>query len=80
MKATFDISTTSFETYLPVRASSNEFPTLTATTTVIANLDSSVDVIFQMQKAYNHFIDSGQGWAMLIGFFIGYLVRSLTAS
>ena len=80
MKATFDIPNTSFENYLPVTASSNEFPNLTATATVIAKLDPSLDVIFQMQKAYNNFIDSGQGWALLIGFFLGYFLRSLTAS
>jgi hypothetical protein len=52
---------------------------LTTTATVLANIDPEVDVLFQMQKAFGHFIDSGQGWALLIGFFIGYLFRSLTA-
>ena len=80
MKATFGIPTTSFETYLPATGLANEFPRLTTTATVIANIDPESDVMLQMQKAYNNFIDSGQGWAILIGFFLGYLVRSLTAS
>jgi hypothetical protein len=78
MKAAFEISTANPGIPLPetgLGMSNN----LTTTATVLASIDPQVDVIFQMQKAFNNFIDSGQGWALLIGFFIGYLFRSLTA-
>ena len=78
MKAAFATPTASFETYLPATGVGMAHD-LTMTTTVLAAVDPSVDVIFQMQKGFRHFIDSGQGWALLIGFFIGYLLRSLTA-
>ncbi len=29
--------------------------------------------------AWNNFIESGQVWALLVGIFIGYLFRSITA-
>lgn len=78
MKAAFEISTTNPVIPFPetgLGISNN----LTTTATVLASIDPQVDVILQMQKAFNNFIDSGQGWALLIGFFIGYLFRSLTA-
>jgi hypothetical protein len=78
MKAAFVIPTASNGISFPetgIGMSHN----LTTTATIVANIDPQVDVIFQMQKGFKHFIDSGQGWALLIGFFIGYLFRSLTA-
>jgi hypothetical protein len=33
----------------------------------------------QMQKAWNHFIQTGQVWALLIGLVIGYIIRNLTS-
>lgn len=36
-------------------------------------------VLEQMQKAWNHFVDSGQIWAMIIGIIIGYMFKSLTS-
>lgn len=47
--------------------------------TVLAKVDPELDVIAQMQDAFNNFIDSGQGWALLIGLVLGYLFRSMTA-
>ncbi|NJL83977.1 MAG: hypothetical protein HC890_15495 [Chloroflexaceae bacterium] len=38
-----------------------------------------IDIITQLQDAFNNFIETGQVWALLIGLFLGYLVRSLTA-
>lgn len=47
--------------------------------TVLAVVDRDVDILAQMQDAFNNFIDSGQGWALLIGVFVGYLFRSFTS-
>ena len=38
-----------------------------------------IDVIAQMQDAYNNFIESGQVWALGIGVVIGYIFRAFTA-
>ena len=32
----------------------------------------------QFQQTFNHFVQSGQIWALLIGMILGYLIRSLT--
>lgn len=45
----------------------------------LAAIDEEVDVLLQMQNAWNNFIESGQIWALLIGLVLGYLFRSLTA-
>ncbi|WP_017652048.1 hypothetical protein [Fortiea contorta] len=37
------------------------------------------NVVGQMQKAWNHFIQTGQVWALLIGLIIGYMIRNLTS-
>lgn len=39
-----------------------------------------IDVVADMQKSFNHFVNSGQAWALLIGLFIGYMFRSFTSS
>lgn len=31
------------------------------------------------QNAWNHFIQTGQVWALAIGFIVGYIFRSITA-
>jgi hypothetical protein len=46
---------------------------------VLAKIDKSVDVMAQMQEGFDHFIKSGQVWALLIGFVLGYLFRNFTA-
>lgn len=78
MKTAFDIPTARFETYLPASGMGSGH-NLTVTTTVLAKIDQNVDIMFQMEKSFRHFIDSGQVWALLIGFFIGYALRSFTA-
>lgn len=35
------------------------------------------DVLGQMRKAFQHFIESGQVWALIIGFVFGYGFKSL---
>ena len=37
------------------------------------------DLLGQWQKAFDHFIQSGQVWALLIGIFIGFLLKSMTS-
>ncbi len=45
----------------------------------LAALDSKdVDVIYQAQQAFKHFVETGQVWALLIGFALGYMFKSFT--
>lgn len=37
------------------------------------------DVMGDIQKGFNNFVKTGQVWALLIGVFLGYLIRSMTA-
>jgi hypothetical protein len=37
------------------------------------------DLFSNISRSWDNFIRSGQVWALVIGFFIGYLFRSLTA-
>jgi len=40
----------------------------------------SGDSLFDnFEGAFNHFVQSGQVWALIIGLILGYLLRSLTA-
>ncbi|MFZ9737168.1 MAG: hypothetical protein ACO3EZ_04070 [Prochlorotrichaceae cyanobacterium] len=39
---------------------------------------TDADLVAEFQKAFKHFVDSGQVWAMLIGVIIGYVFRSFT--
>lgn len=52
-------------------------------TTFLAEQDvndiAQIDVVAEMQAAFNHFIQSGQVWALVIGLVLGYLFRSFTA-
>jgi hypothetical protein len=50
----------------------------TQTQAIIAQYVKDPDVLGQMQKSFKHFVDSGQVWAMLIGVFIGYGIKSLS--
>lgn len=45
----------------------------------IAQVIKDPDLLGQWQAAFNRFIESGQVWALLIGIFIGFLVKSLTS-
>jgi hypothetical protein len=47
--------------------------------TTIAQTVKDADLIGQMQTAFNHFIQTGQVWALLIGLVIGYMIRNLTS-
>ena len=47
--------------------------------TVLAQNVTDPDLIGQVQKAWNNFVETGQIWALLIGLVIGYLIRNLTS-
>ncbi|MGB3642441.1 MAG: hypothetical protein WBA39_33390 [Rivularia sp. (in: cyanobacteria)] len=46
---------------------------------VLAQNVTDPDLIGQIEKAWNNFIQTGQIWALLIGLVIGYLIRNLTS-
>ncbi|MBW4585669.1 hypothetical protein G7B40_008280 [Aetokthonos hydrillicola Thurmond2011] len=46
--------------------------------TVVAQQITDPNVIGQMEHAFNHFVQTGQVWALLIGLVIGYMIRNLT--
>jgi len=46
--------------------------------TVVAQQITDPDVLGQIQKAFSHFVQTGQVWALLIGLCIGYMIRNLT--
>ncbi|MBW4605806.1 MAG: hypothetical protein KME22_00920 [Hassallia sp. WJT32-NPBG1] len=47
--------------------------------TVLAQNVRDPNIIGQMQTGFNHFIQTGQVWALLIGLVIGYIIRNLTS-
>lgn len=47
--------------------------------TVLAQNITDPDILGQMQKAFTHFVQTGQAWALLIGLAIGYMIRNLTS-
>ncbi len=51
----------------------------TATHTTILAQQFDQDILGDMTGAWGRFVDSGQLWAMLIGFVIGYIFKSLTS-
>ncbi|MCX7595114.1 MAG: hypothetical protein N2235_15415 [Fischerella sp.] len=46
---------------------------------VLAQSITDPNIIGQMQKAFTHFVQSGQALALLIGLGIGYMIRNLTS-
>lgn len=46
--------------------------------TILAQTFDDVDILADMEGAWNNFIETGQVWALLIGVFFGYLFKSLT--
>jgi hypothetical protein len=59
-------------------AISQLFWQLPVNVTVLAQTINDPDVIGQMQKLWNNFVQTGQIWALLIGLVIGYIFRNLT--
>lgn len=46
---------------------------------VFAQSIKDPDLLGNWQKAFDHFIQSGQVWALLIGLVLGYVIRGLTS-
>lgn len=46
---------------------------------VVAQTIKDPDLLGDVQVAFNHFVQTGQVWALLIGLVIGYLLRSMTS-
>ncbi|WP_009632651.1 hypothetical protein [Synechocystis sp. PCC 7509] len=46
--------------------------------TIVAQTFKQTDLVGDVQKAFDHFVQTGQIWAMITGLIIGYLFRSLT--
>lgn len=46
---------------------------------ILAQTINDPNILGQMQKAFTHFVQTGQAWALLIGLFIGYMIRNLTS-
>ncbi|WP_017316644.1 hypothetical protein [Mastigocladopsis repens] len=46
---------------------------------VVAQNISDPDILGQIQKAFTHFVQTGQAWALLIGLVLGYMIRNLTS-
>ncbi len=47
--------------------------------TIVAQTLKQTDLAGDVQKAFSHFVATGQIWALLTGLIIGYLFRSLTS-
>ena len=48
-------------------------------TSVLAQHVNDPNVLGQMQHSWNHFVKTGQIWALLIGLIVGYMIRNLTS-
>jgi len=46
---------------------------------VVAQAIKDPDILGSWAKSFDHFVQSGQVWALLVGIIIGYLFRSLTS-
>ncbi|GAB1540300.1 hypothetical protein NUACC21_29690 [Scytonema sp. NUACC21] len=47
--------------------------------TVLGQNITDPNILGQMQKAFTHFVQTGQAWALLIGLALGYMIRNLTS-
>ncbi|HEY9849441.1 MAG TPA: hypothetical protein V6D28_08285 [Leptolyngbyaceae cyanobacterium] len=54
------------------------FSKLTFELTLLAQQVSDPDLFGQVQRAWNHFVQSGQIWALFLGVIIGYFIRGMT--
>jgi len=45
---------------------------------ILVQVPANQDVMLQMKDTWNHFVITGQCWALLIGLVIGYLLRTFT--
>lgn len=47
---------------------------------ILAQNFEDVDIIADFQKSWKNFVESGQIWALGIGFVLGYMFRTFTSS
>ncbi len=47
--------------------------------TVLAQQFKEPDITGDVGKTWNHFVKTGQVWAMLIGIVLGYMVKTFTS-
>ncbi len=47
---------------------------------LLAQSIENPDIIGKFQKSFRNFVESGQVWALGIGFVLGYLFRTFTSS
>lgn len=47
--------------------------------TIVAQSVKNTDLAGDVQRAFDHFVQTGQIWALLTGLVLGYLFRSLTS-
>lgn len=47
--------------------------------TIVAQTVKNTDLAGDVQRHFDHFVQTGQIWALLTGLVIGYLFRSLTS-
>ncbi len=52
---------------------------LPANTILLAQEIHDPDLLGQIQHTWNHFVQTGQIWALLIGVVIGYIFKNLTS-
>lgn len=48
-------------------------------TTVLAQHIDDPNLIGKVQSSFDHFVQSGQVWALLVGVILGYIIRGLTS-
>ena len=46
---------------------------------VVAQTVKDPDLLGNVEKSFNHFVQTGQVWALLVGLVIGYMLRSMTS-
>jgi hypothetical protein len=51
----------------------------TSQSTQIAASAYNADILADIQQAWNHFVQTGQLWALIIGVIVGYIFRSITS-
>lgn len=48
-------------------------------TTMLAQHIDDPNLLGKVQSSFDHFVQSGQVWALLVGVILGYIIRGLTS-
>ena len=68
---------------IPIQTISTELIKVLTAQNILAHLFAQAirdpDVLGQIQGSFENFIESGQVWALIIGFVVGYVFRSFTS-